>query len=97
MVNADRVCVFDPEIAVGGGGSRTRLISRAGTPDEIVSRLGVVPDRVMESAKELGRGSSTEHFAAVRTAEIIGTLCLATDLGMGFPFEHGLRTTDRSR
>ena len=29
----------------------------------------------------------------VRTAEIIGTLCLATDLGMGFPFEHGLHTT----
>lgn len=30
---------------------------------------------------------------SVRTAEVIGTLCLATDLGMGFPFEHGLRTT----
>ena len=29
----------------------------------------------------------------VRTAEIIGTLCLATDLGMGFPFEHGLHST----
>lgn len=29
----------------------------------------------------------------VRTAEMIGTLCLATDLGMGFPFEHGLHTT----
>lgn len=29
----------------------------------------------------------------VRTAELIGTLCLATDLGMGFPFEHGLHTT----
>jgi hypothetical protein len=24
---------------------------------------------------------------------VIGTLCLATDLGMGFPFEHGLHTT----
>jgi HD-GYP domain-containing protein (c-di-GMP phosphodiesterase class II) len=29
----------------------------------------------------------------VRTAELISTLCLATDLGMGFPLEHGLRTT----
>jgi HD-GYP domain-containing protein (c-di-GMP phosphodiesterase class II) len=29
----------------------------------------------------------------VRTAELIATLCLATDLGMGFPFEHGLHTT----
>ena len=29
----------------------------------------------------------------VRTAELIGTLCLATDLGMGLPFEHGLHET----
>ena len=29
----------------------------------------------------------------VRAAEVIGALCLATDLGMGFPFEHGLRST----
>jgi HD-GYP domain-containing protein (c-di-GMP phosphodiesterase class II) len=29
----------------------------------------------------------------LRAAEVIGTLCLATDLGMGFPFEHGLLTT----
>ena len=29
----------------------------------------------------------------VRTAELIAALCLATDLGMGFPFEHGLHTT----
>ncbi len=30
---------------------------------------------------------------AVRTAEVIGSLCLATDLAMGFPLEHGLRST----
>jgi len=30
---------------------------------------------------------------SLRAAEVIGTLCLATDLGMGFPFEHGLLTT----
>ncbi len=29
----------------------------------------------------------------VRAAEIIAALCLATDLGMAFPFEHGLRST----
>lgn len=29
----------------------------------------------------------------VRTAEIVASLCLATDLGMGFPFEHGLQAT----
>lgn len=29
----------------------------------------------------------------VRTAEVIGSLCLATDLGMGLPLEHGLRST----
>jgi HD-GYP domain-containing protein (c-di-GMP phosphodiesterase class II) len=29
----------------------------------------------------------------VRAAEVIGPLCLATDLGMGFPLEHGLHTT----
>ena len=35
-------------------------------------------------------GSAAEQL---RTAEVIGTLCLATDLGMGFAFEHGLQTT----
>lgn len=29
----------------------------------------------------------------VRTAEVIASMCLATDLGMGFPFEHGLQGT----
>jgi len=29
----------------------------------------------------------------VRAAELIAALCLATDLGMAFPFEHGLQTT----
>jgi hypothetical protein len=29
----------------------------------------------------------------MRTAELVAALCLATDLGMGFPFEHGLHTT----
>jgi hypothetical protein len=29
----------------------------------------------------------------VRAAEVVASLCLATDLGMGFPFEHGLHAT----
>jgi HD-GYP domain-containing protein (c-di-GMP phosphodiesterase class II) len=29
----------------------------------------------------------------VRAAEVIAALCLATDLGMGLPFEHGLHST----
>jgi HD-GYP domain-containing protein (c-di-GMP phosphodiesterase class II) len=29
----------------------------------------------------------------VRTAEVVAALCLATDLAMGFPFEHGLHAT----
>lgn len=29
----------------------------------------------------------------VRVAEVIGALCLATDLGVGLPFEHGLQST----
>jgi HD-GYP domain-containing protein (c-di-GMP phosphodiesterase class II) len=29
----------------------------------------------------------------VRSAELVAALCLATDLGMGFPFEHGLHRT----
>ena len=34
-----------------------------------------------------------ERDDSVRTAEVIAALCLATDLGMAFPFEHGLHTT----
>ena len=29
----------------------------------------------------------------VRAAEVVGALSLATDLGMGLPFEHGLQAT----
>ena len=38
----------------------------------------------------MAAGASGEQ---VRGAELVGALCLATDLGMGFPFEHGLHTT----
>jgi DNA-binding CsgD family transcriptional regulator len=38
-------------------------------------------------------GEPSQGVEQVRAAEVIGALCLATDLGMGFPFEHGLQTT----
>lgn len=38
-----------------------------------------------------GDGGTPTH--RVRTADVIASLCLATDLGMGFPFEHGLSAT----
>jgi HD-GYP domain-containing protein (c-di-GMP phosphodiesterase class II) len=38
-------------------------------------------------------GEVSPEDQAVRAAEIIASLCLATDLGMGFPFEHGLEST----
>jgi HD-GYP domain-containing protein (c-di-GMP phosphodiesterase class II) len=37
--------------------------------------------------------AESEGNQRVRTAELIAALCLATDLGMAFPFEHGLHTT----
>jgi hypothetical protein len=38
-------------------------------------------------AEEVSEGADE-----VRAAEVIGALCLATNLGMGFPFEHRLHT-----
>jgi DNA-binding CsgD family transcriptional regulator len=38
-------------------------------------------------------GEPFQGAERVRAPEVIGALCLATDLGMGFPFEHGLQTT----
>ncbi|MFC8796700.1 HD domain-containing phosphohydrolase [Promicromonospora sp. NPDC057138] len=43
----------------------------------------------MEPPAAVGTGTG----GRLRAAEVIGTLCLATDLGMGFPFEHGALTT----
>ena len=42
------------------------------------------------------RGVANEAVAAperARTAEVVAALCLATDLALGFPFEHGLHAT----
>jgi HD-GYP domain-containing protein (c-di-GMP phosphodiesterase class II) len=40
-----------------------------------------------------GMAAEPQGNERVRTAELIAALCLATDLGMAFPFEHGLQTT----
>lgn len=37
--------------------------------------------------------TDSAEMEQVRTADVIASLSLATDLGMGFPFEHGLRCT----
>jgi HD-GYP domain-containing protein (c-di-GMP phosphodiesterase class II) len=46
-------------------------------------------------ADSVGRVSPEARagFEHVRSAELVAVLCLATDLGMGLPFEHGLNTT----
>lgn len=42
---------------------------------------------------EAAAGDVESPKEQVRAAEVIASLCLATDLGMGFPFEHGLSAT----
>ncbi|MPZ53496.1 MAG: HD domain-containing protein [Acidimicrobiia bacterium] len=37
--------------------------------------------------------ATTPDQERVRAAEIVASVCLATDLGMGFPFEHGFHAT----
>jgi HD-GYP domain-containing protein (c-di-GMP phosphodiesterase class II) len=38
-------------------------------------------------------GTESSNNQGARAAEVTASLCLATDLGMGFPFEHGLHAT----
>jgi len=52
--------------------------------------LSVVPGLGYRRGVAQERSQGAEQ---VRAAEVIGALCLATDLGMGFPFEHGLQST----
>ena len=42
---------------------------------------------------ETAAGDVESPKERVRTADVIASLCLATDLGMGFPFEHGFSAT----
>jgi HD-GYP domain-containing protein (c-di-GMP phosphodiesterase class II) len=60
--------------------------------------IGSPPQIAGQASRRAARNSSgmagePEGSERVRTAELIAALCLATDLGMAFPFEHGLQTT----
>ena len=46
-----------------------------------------------EGVASLNVGATPGVAEEVRGAELIAATCLATDLAMGFPFEHGLRAT----
>src|SRR5512132_4149200 len=37
--------------------------------------------------------ASSSGAERIRTAELVAAICLASDLAMGFPFEHGFRST----
>src|SRR5262245_55756974 len=52
---------------------------------------GVLPRRC--AMYVLALASARLSPASLRAAELIGALSLATDLGVGEPLEHGLRTT----
>lgn len=43
--------------------------------------------------RDAAAGDVASPRERVRTADVVASLCLATDLGMGFPFEHGLSAT----
>lgn len=53
--------------------------------DDVVDPATDEPETVTVEASVEGQ--------RIRAAEVIGAACLATDLGMGFPFEHGLHAT----
>ena len=58
--------------------------------------MRLAPEAHLRGVGEYGRsvaGESTSGGDEVRTGEVIGSLCLATDLGMGLPLEHGLQST----
>lgn len=58
---------------------------------------GTAPGAVPCTRSGLGSLRSVQAVSApadqMRTAEVIAAMCLATDLGMRFPFEHGLHAT----
>jgi HD-GYP domain-containing protein (c-di-GMP phosphodiesterase class II) len=69
-----------------GSGSKSRRCAEVQT--------AAAGGRRRRSGGDMARqGSRAQGSERVRTAELIAALCLATDLGMAFPFEHGLHTT----
>jgi HD-GYP domain-containing protein (c-di-GMP phosphodiesterase class II) len=82
LVTRTRDCF--PDVASAkeslAGGNGTSLQVSLAAQMRLGSSVGAVVDVVLEPDE-------------VRTAEVIGSFCLATDLAMGFPFEHGLQST----
>jgi HD-GYP domain-containing protein (c-di-GMP phosphodiesterase class II) len=56
-------------------------------------RSSAAAGRLTGDDYRFGVPTDAPYGERVRAAEVVGALCLATDLGMGFPFEHGLQTT----
>jgi len=73
----------------GGGGST------AGHPGSLRERASVKQSARDDRAEycRVVPAQASQIGEQVRSAELVAALCLATDLGMGFPFEHGLHTT----
>ena len=78
---------------MGRGASRpSGVLPSPERPSGVSSRLS----RELLVGQPIGGGmpgGPDDSVERVRTAEVIAATCLATDLGMGFPFEHGLHTT----
>lgn len=71
--------------------SGVRSIARfPGTADSL---SGFACDRTLRAYSRGVPGEPPIGRDQVRTAEVIASLSLATDLGMGLPFEHGLQST----
>ena len=89
----------EPDDRDGSGGARpdpaegaeadTRAIGPAGDPPERAGRPGASRSTSVERVV----GDEPPTGDSVRAAEVIAALCLATDLGTGLPFEHGLHST----
>ena len=88
--------------------SRRAVVARSGEQQRLRPPVAyrvlcphtVEPPQVSARARDRGNLGRVDPLSAgsvgaeqLRAAEVIATLCLATDLGMGFPFEHGLVTT----
>ena len=77
-----------------------RSFSRAGVPgfDPVTASLRLAGVGMAGGGDRAGRCRGVSAVVSrggeqVRSAELVAALCLATDLGMGFPFEHGLHST----
>jgi HD-GYP domain-containing protein (c-di-GMP phosphodiesterase class II) len=71
------------------GGRRLHI----GGPEPLAVRARRVKRQIQARYRQDVAREPAQAVEQIRAAEVIGALCLATDLGMGFPFEHGLHTT----